>query len=176
MDELHAISSWNAEAFLDLRRRDDPLLLTELARASWLQAPGFAAEVARRTEQDGSSCGWLNLVLECDTTSDPVCVRVQTIAVDGLRQRLLGRLPYGRELTLNGKDATVVFKPGKQTELKLVEDAVMITLGDEQLFELTRNLQPHAGIVAVPGLKSVILEVLRTEITDRDGKVVDVVE
>ena len=103
MDELHAISSWNAEAFLDLRRFDDPLLLTELTRASWLDHPGFAAEVARRTEQDGSSCGWLNLVLECDTTSEPVCVRVQTIAVDGLKQRLLGRLPYGASLRSTAK-------------------------------------------------------------------------
>src|SRR5918995_1872532 len=29
MDELEAISSWNAAAFLDLRRRADPLLLTD---------------------------------------------------------------------------------------------------------------------------------------------------
>src|SRR5262249_14537885 len=112
MEELEAISSWNAAAFLELRRRDDPLLLTDLWRASWLTGPAFAAEVARRTKKDGSSCGWLALVLECDTKTDPVCVRVQSIAVNGLSRRLLGRLPYGRELTLNGKDATVVFKPG----------------------------------------------------------------
>ena len=85
MDELQAISSWNAAAFLELRSLHDPFLLTNLSRASWLSAPNFAAEVARRTEEDGSSCGWLNLVLECDTRSNPACVRVQTIAVDALR-------------------------------------------------------------------------------------------
>src|SRR5262249_17292279 len=107
-----------------LRSRDDPFLLTDLARASWLEDPRFAAEVARRSKKDGSSCGWLALVLDCDTKSDPVIVRVQSIAVEGLSRRLLGRLPYGRELTLNDKGATVIFKAGKQSRLKVVEDAV----------------------------------------------------
>lgn len=176
MDELEAIWSWNAEAFLQLRSRDDPFLLTDLSRTSWMGDAKFAAEVARRSKQDGSSCGWLSLVLECDTKSDPVCVRVQTIAVDGLRRRLLGRLPYGRSLSLNGAAATVVFKPGEQSRLKLVEDAVTITLREEHLIELAGALQPHAGFYPIPGLKDVVLQVLRTEITDRDGKVVDVVE
>jgi hypothetical protein len=34
MDELEAIWSWNATAFLELRERDDPLLLTDLSRSS----------------------------------------------------------------------------------------------------------------------------------------------
>jgi hypothetical protein len=176
MDELAAISSWNATAFLELRSRDDPFLLTDLTRTSWLADRRFADEVARRSEQDGSSCGWLALVLDCDTKSDPVCVRVQTIAVNGLKRRLLGRLRYGRELTLNGKDATVVFKPGEQSRLKLVEDAVTITLRGDHLVELARSLQPHAGLYPVPGLSNVVLQVLRTEIKDRDDKVVDIVE
>ncbi|MGP0062589.1 MAG: suppressor of fused domain protein [Isosphaeraceae bacterium] len=176
MDELEAISSWNTEAFLELHRRDDPLLLTDLSRSSWLLDGAFATEVARLTERDGSSCGWLNLVLECDTRTDPVCVRVQTIAVDGLRRRLLGRLPYGRELTLNGKDATVIFKPGKQPGLKQVEDAVLITLGEAELVELTKALQPHTGLFPVPGLGNLVLQVVKSEITDRDGNIVDVIE
>jgi suppressor of fused len=175
MDELQAISSWNATAFLQLRGRHDPFLLTDLSRRSWLEDAKFAAAVARRTKKDGSSCGWLALELECDTTSDPVCVRIQSIAVDGLTRRLLGRLPYGRELTLNGKEALVLFKPGRQSRLKLVEEAVMLTLREDHLAELTKTLQPHAGLYPIPGVKNGVLEVLQTEITDRHGKVVDVV-
>jgi hypothetical protein len=176
LDELQAISSWDAAAFLQLHGRDDPLLLTDLSRVSWMTDAKFAAEVARRTEEDGSSCGWLALVLECDVASDPVCVRVQTIAVDGLKRRLLGRLPYGRELTLNGKEATVVFKPGKQSRLKRVEDTAIITLQKNHLIELVELLQPHAGLYPIPGVKNAVLQVLKTEITDRHGNVVDVVE
>jgi hypothetical protein len=176
MNELDAISSWNAAAFLELRKRDDLLLVTDLARGSWLKDPAFAAEVTRRTQQDGSSCGWLSLVLECDTRSEPVRVRVQTIAVAGLGRRLLGRLPYDRELVLNGKNATAVFKPGERADLQLVEDSVTITLRKDQVTELALSLRPHAGVYRIPGLKSAVLEVVRTEITDRDGKVVEIVE
>ncbi len=176
MEELEAISSWDAAAFLKLRSRDDPFLLTDLNRASWMEDAKFRAEVVRRSKKEGSSCGWLSLILECDTKSDPVYVRLQTIAVDGLNRRLLSRLPYGRELTLNGKDETVVFKPGKQSRLKLVEGAVTITLREDHLAELARSLRPHAGLYPIPGLKNIVLHVLRTEITDRDGKVVGVVE
>ena len=52
----------------------------------------------------------------------------------------------------------------------------MIALGREQVVELARSLEPHAGVVVVPGLKSVVLQILKTEITDRDGKVVDIVD
>jgi hypothetical protein len=176
MDELEAITSWNAEAFLDLRSRDDPFLLTDISRASWLADPRFAAEVARRSELEGSSCGWLALVLECDTESDPVCVRVQSIAVKGLSRRLLGRPPYGRELVLNDKEATVIFKPGKRSQLKLAEGSVTIVLREDHLVEMVRSLQPHAGFYPVPGLKNLVLQVLKTEITDQDGKVVNIVE
>ena len=67
MDELEAIHSWNAEAFLHLRSHTDSLLITDLNRESWMNDKQFAAEVARRSKQDGSSCGWLSLVLQCDT-------------------------------------------------------------------------------------------------------------
>src|SRR5207244_12502034 len=36
MDEPEALSSWNAADFLELRSREDPLLLTDLSCQSWL--------------------------------------------------------------------------------------------------------------------------------------------
>jgi hypothetical protein len=176
MDELEAVSSWDAAAFLKLRGDDDPYLLTDLTRESWLTEVSFGAEVARRSKAEGSSCDWMALVLHCDTKSDPMHLYVQSIAVDSLKRRLLGRLPYGRGLTLNGKEATIVFKPGTQTRLEVVEDAVTITLQEKHLAEFVESLEPHAGRYPIPGLKKALLFVRSTEITDRDGKVVEVVE
>lgn len=177
MDELEAISSWNASAFLELRSRTDPFLLTDLSRGSWLTDRAFATEVVARTRQDGSSCGWLSVVLDCDTASEPACVRVQSIAVDSLSRRLLGRLPYGRELTLNDQDHTVMFKPGEQSRLALVEGAVIITLRRDHAAKLAELLRRRVGTYPVPGLeRNVAIEVLKTEIKDRDGKVVEIVE
>ncbi len=89
---------------------------------------------------------------------------------------MLGRLPFGRELTLNGKDATVVFKPSEQSRMRLIEDAVTIELREDHLVELVESLRARAGLYPVPGVKNLVLQVLRTEIKDRDGKVVDIVE
>jgi len=83
MDELEAISSWNASAFLELRSREDLFLLTDLARSSWLTDSKFAGEVARLSKKEGSSCSWLALVMDCDTQSDPVCVRLQLLRLAG---------------------------------------------------------------------------------------------
>jgi hypothetical protein len=176
IDELEAVSSWNTSAFLDLRRRDDPLLVTDVTRKSWLEDRAFAAEVERRTRADGSSCGWLSLILDCDTRRSPVRVILQSIAVDALKRRLMGRLPYGRELTLNSSEATVVFKPGPESRLELVEESVVITLSDDHVAEFVRSLEPHAGRYPVPGVKHLVVQVRSTEITDRHGKVVDVIE
>ena len=176
LDELDAVSSWDAAAFLELRRRDDPFLLTDLSRASWMEDSALAAEVAHRREQEGSSCEWLALVLECEIKSDPVVVRIQSIAVKDLSQRLLGRLPFGRALRLNGHGATVLFKPGKKSNLTSTENVVTITLRKDHVLELAKSLRPHAGVYRVPGLKNVVVQVLTTEIKDRDGNVVDIVE
>ena len=50
------------------------------------------------------------------------------------------------------------------------------TLRPDHLTELTDALRPKAGTYPIPGLKNAVLEVLRTEITDNDGNVVEVVE
>ena len=95
LDELDAIHSWNAAAFLDLRRREaDPLLLTDLARASWLTDPTFATKVARRSKKEGSSCGWLALVLQCNTKSKLVTLAgvsaVAAVETPWFKRRLIG--------------------------------------------------------------------------------------
>jgi hypothetical protein len=176
MDELDTISSWNAQAFFGLRSRQDPLLITDLSRASWLKDAGFADEVRQRTELEGSSCGWLFLVLECDLDADPVCVRIQSIAVARFRKRLLGRLPFGRELALHGKNASVHFEPAAQSRYRADEHELVIELSDADLRRFADSLHAHAGVYPVCGIPNLVVEVLRTEIKDSDGHVVEVVE
>ena len=69
----------------------------------------------------------------------------------------------------------MLFRPGKKSRLKLIEDAVTIILRDDDVVELANSLQPRAGVYPVPGVKNVVLQVLKTEVEDRHGKVVDVV-
>lgn len=175
LDELEAISSWDAAAFLELRKADDSLLLTDLSRKSWLTDSVFAAEVSRRTSHEGSSCDYLALELQCDVTRDPACIRLQSIAVRDLGRRLLGRLPYGRALTLRGANATAEFRPGTKSGLAVEGGVVTITLRGDHLIDLTNTLQPCAGVYPVPGVDHLILQVLRTEIKGQNGSVVETV-
>lgn len=176
LDELDAISSWNTQAFFELRRRDDPLLLTDLARPSWMADAEFAAEVSRRTKLEGSSSTMLRIVLDCDTLSDSTRLSIQTIAVDGLKRRLLGLLPYGRELLITGQRAAAVFRPGPQTGVEILDGTVTITMRDDHLREFVASLKPHAGQYAIPGLPNAVFQVLRTEIRDQDGRITEIVE
>lgn len=54
-DELELCRSWSTEGVIELLARRDPLLVTDLERASVLDDPGVAAEVRRRAAADGSS-------------------------------------------------------------------------------------------------------------------------
>jgi hypothetical protein len=177
MDELDAISSWDAAAFLELRSQNDPILLTYLDRHSWMEDDSFATEVDRRSRQEGSSCAWLNLVLECETDTVPVQIHIQSIAAEDFGSRLLGRLLFGRELVLNGDDGTVVFQPGEKSSWRLVEGALTVTLQDDDVVAFADSLEPHAGVYPIAGVEDEVhLHVLKTEIKDRDGNIVEIVE
>jgi suppressor of fused len=176
MDELTTIESWDATAFLELRRKSDPLLATDLDRESWLSDPDFAAEVGRRTKAEGSSSGLMHLTMSCDTSSKPIRVRLQTTGIEGMKRRLLSRLPYGRDLRIFGRQGGVAFKPGERANVSVDENIVSITLTKEQAVEFSETIEPHVGTYAVPGLKNVVVEVLRTEIKDAEGRVVEVIE
>lgn len=176
MDELDAITSWNASSFLTLRKNFDPLLLTDISRSSWMNDPAFAAEVQRLAAEEGSSSESMSIVLQCATDSHPIRIIVQSIIVDALRRRLLSRLPFGRTYTLEDSEAVAVFKPGEPSSVSLAEGAVIVTLSNPDLQNFSETLQPHAGVYPIPGIPDAILQVTRTEIKDRDGNVVDVVE
>ncbi|MCU4184886.1 suppressor of fused domain protein [Acidiferrimicrobium sp. IK] len=53
-DELELCRSWSTDAVVDLLARDNPLLVTDIARRSVLADPGIAGEVAARARADGS--------------------------------------------------------------------------------------------------------------------------
>ena len=48
-----------------------------------------------------------------------------------------------------------------------------MTLREDHLAGLGQMLQPRAGLYPIPGVNNAVLQVLLTEITDRDGNVVD---
>ena len=176
LDELDAIQAWNAEGFLGLVARHDPWLITDLNRASWLSSAEIAGEVERRTRAEGSSCEGLFVAqLSFTIAAKLATVRFQSIVVESLRRRLLGRIPFGRRLCLWGEDASVRFEPSGTCSWRQHGNELDLAISETAARQLADTLRPLAGRYEVPDIQGLTFEVLRTEVTNEDGDVVDVV-
>lgn len=116
-DELEACRSWSTEGMIELLRRRDPLLVTDLARRSILEDPEAAAEIASRRGADGSSLTEL---------------RVGTL---DLRARL------GRVRAVMGAGAATALGPALRREL-IGEGARFSVVGDRGRLHFVVQPQP----------------------------------
>jgi hypothetical protein len=106
-DELELCRSWSTDAVLDILARDNPLLVTDLRRASVLDDAAVAAEVAARAPVEGSEMTEL---------------RVATLAVHR------GRLGRGAVLEL-GSGTAAALGPALRREL-VGDGASFAVVGD----------------------------------------------
>lgn len=176
IDELDAIGAWNNSDFIDLISRTDPLLVTDLERVSCLNDPAIRAEIVGRTAVEGSESGRQYVSeLSISLKSHAAVIRFQSIIVDGTRKRLAGRILFGRELVLISDDATVLFVPGEAVDRAWEDDLLRVTLTESAARELIDTLRPRAGRYTFQSIPELEIEVLRTEIKDRDGNVLEIV-
>jgi hypothetical protein len=178
VDELEAIQTWNAQSFLELIARENPLLVTDIDRKSYLAEEAFSEEVRARASVDGASCGELyssEFSFSRSTFSRKCKVRLGALVVDGLTARIRGRIPFGRALLLSDGKATIAFVPGEQNRWSLRDEVLEVRLTPEMAATFRKVIAPRAGKYTVPGLDRFEIEVTKTEIRDKDGKVTDIV-
>lgn len=98
--ELDRVETWSAKGFLEELRRVDPLLLSPLERACWLDDAGFSATVAQRFEREGSDID--AALFELLINHDGGQLELYFPKTEGGRKRLLdalvGRVGFGRRL------------------------------------------------------------------------------
>ncbi|MCO5166222.1 MAG: suppressor of fused domain protein [Planctomycetes bacterium] len=176
LDELAAAQAWNTERFLELLSRAQPLLVTDLSRASALDDPALRADVEARTEAEGSSQAAAFLSgLAWEASGDQARLRVGANGVESLRNMLRGRTPHGRPFDLHGEDARVEVLPGEAAGWAVEDDALRVTLTADVARALRDALAPTRGERRLDALPGLVVEVTPTEIKDRDGNVVRVV-
>jgi len=185
LDEAQLIKRWDSAKFNAFLLEKYPLAVMDLARKSLLSDPVLAAECERRQAVDGSSSSQLfigKLTWEIQKRLLRKPEVVITVGANGVRDFgpvLKGRLPFGRSLSLNSKEALVVFEPADKFEAEVQREKdfefLLVRCSAAAAMRLADLIKPIAGTYTaseLPGLK-VIVE--RTEIKNPEGEVVEII-
>ncbi|GAA2328735.1 suppressor of fused domain protein [Dactylosporangium salmoneum] len=175
LDEYEATQAWSVRGFLELLARRIPLLVTDLDRASVADEPEVAEAVEEGRRVDGSATATLALA-EFGWRPDGDLVRLVLGAhvAPRVAQTLLGRLPFGRTLRLDGPESSVEFSSGSffvGTE-EDAEDQLQVVLTGEALDGLVAVLVPVVGVRAPAGAEPLVVEIVRSQIRDPGGNIV----
>lgn len=176
LDELEATQRWTTDGVLELMRGEDPLLVTDLARDSVLDDPELARRYEEGRRRDGSSQGAVNVdALQWTRDGDAVRIQIGALAVRGLRHIVEGRLPFGRAGYIRGPDGTVVFQPSDTFATALDEDGDLVVRLPAPAAAALAALPAERGVYRWPGLPGLEVTVLPSEVTDREGNVVETI-
>ncbi|NOY90088.1 MAG: suppressor of fused domain protein [Deltaproteobacteria bacterium] len=172
-DELGCAQTWNTDSLLELLRKTNPLLLTDLDRKSLLDDPALAARIDAARERDGASCSSIsNARFGFEERDGRLVLRMGAKQVALVAQLLPGRLLHGRGLALHGQDADLQLEPGAEFGFEVTDRVLTLRLTDDQTREIAGALHPKAGRSEVAGL---ILEIEKTELRDAQGNIVEVI-
>jgi suppressor of fused-like protein len=173
-DEYAATQAWSVRDFLALLARRIPLLVTDLDRRSTIDDPEVAEAVEEGRRVDGSSTAAL-AVAEFGWRPDGDLIRLVLGAhvAPSVAQTLRGRLPFGRTLRLDGPESSAEFSSGSFSvgTAEGAEDHLFVVLTDEALDGLLQVLVPVAGVRAAARAEPLVVEIVPSQIKDRDGNV-----
>ncbi len=171
--------AWNTLGVVDVLARDEPLLLTNLGRSCRTEDPSFVAAAKAGRAADGSRTGVIHVdQLSWKTTGllrKKTTLTIGALAAPGLGTVLPGRIPHERGLALLGEDAAVQMVPGPPGVHTSDDGVLAIGLTPMLAEEISEALVPRRGEYTFAALPGFVLEVVPTEIKDRDGNVVETV-
>lgn len=94
-------------------------------------------------------------------------------AVERIGRVLAGRLPHGRGLAIDGSERGIRFRSGDRlTVTENGDGCLYIELPAEVLSELVDVLRPTAGIYSLSSAPDLTVQIVRSQIRDEKGKVV----
>jgi hypothetical protein len=178
-DEIQAARAWDKSSFFELLAKEHPRWILDLERSSVLEDDAVRREVRRRTEEEGSSTAVVaasEQSVAAGPASHAVRWTVGASVADSIRRILPGRVPFGRTLKIAGLDGQVVLEPGEGNAATLREDGVLVlTLTGDTARSLATLIQPQRGQYRLKELPGLLIEVVPTEIRNREGEVVEVI-
>lgn len=157
--EYEAAGQWDTKALLSLIAARNPLLVTDLDRASLTDDPAARAAIDTGRARDGSSTGLLMVAgFGWSQEADTVRLRFKAVTADTVARAVRDRLPYGRDLVLLGDGISVVLRTAEvYTVRQTGPDVLELGLPAEAITALPDTLAP--GAHAVAGTDRLLVEV-----------------
>ncbi|MEU8802480.1 suppressor of fused domain protein [Spirillospora sp. NPDC048819] len=174
-EEYAVLRKWNVDELMKVLAPHLPLFVTDIDRRSLLAHPEVARAVQEGSTRDGSSSG-LHYVPKVgwERTAGSTTLRLGANHAPQIADSLRGRLPFGRELILQGDDARLTFRPGDVYAVEEpLQGALDVHVPLAALDDLTAVLRPVAGRTAVASLPGLTVEIVPTVIKDRYGNDTD---
>lgn len=181
LDEYEAGMRWDVQHLLRALATSMPLLVTDLARHSLTTDAAIAAAIEEGVRRDGSSTGSLFVQQARWTSEQPrsageVGRTVLTFganAAERIGRVMMGRLPHGLGLAVDGPSGAIGFLPGEHLEITQQDGGFLeVRLPAPTASEVAALLRPIAGVYPVPGEPALAIEIIKSQIRDQDGNLI----
>lgn len=181
VDEREAMEMWNTLGLLEAASSHLPLYITDLSRESFMNDPAIKEALQSGMHKDGSSTGSLFLD-NLDWTEKKSLFKKTTYTITiGAKQAPLiaqilnGRIPKNKDLQLIGRNLSIVFSPTEQTNVDITDNQVKLYINQECVNELMEVLVPHVGVYPLNSFKGLAFNIVKSEIKDSKGNVVETI-
>lgn len=147
--ELVAVKTWNTAAFTQLLKRDNPMLMSDLARACVMTQPDVVTAVKEGVARDGSSTGMLFVgQLQSKISGFPFSslnLTLGGIAVAELKVMLPARLDHNKPLLLLGPETKLTISRADKTSWSRSDEGFELMLSSVDTKALLENLRAQPG-------------------------------
>jgi hypothetical protein len=107
-DEVRAVREWSPSGLIEVLSKGDPLLISDLDRASLLQSPRARAVIDQRMEKEGSSLSSITAEQSAvESSKAKTTWRLSSEAMETVISLLKGRTGHLRPFTITSPDARV---------------------------------------------------------------------
>ncbi|MHB0971857.1 MAG: suppressor of fused domain protein [Thermoanaerobaculia bacterium] len=152
-DELAASRAWNSESFAAILQRTDPLLVTDIHRASVLSDTAIAREISEGQSRESSSSVALHVeTLTVERENGRWVIGLTEAVAAVLPGYIRGRLLHHHDFTIIGVDLAIVLQPAPVDGISGNDQILTISLTPATAAAMAESIHARPGRYDVAAL------------------------
>lgn len=160
-DEVRVVREWSPSGLVEVLAKVDPLLITDLERASLLQSPRARALIEQRVEREGSSLSNITTdVNEASRTGKKVTWKLPVEAIETFVSLLKGRIGHLRPFSISSPTFRAEVVNADQPSVQLDGNVLTLKLNLVGARQLRSSIRAKAGTYtfdALPDFELVVV-------------------